>query len=165
MCGVPVHAAEQYLQKLIRLEHRVAVCEQMEDPQEAKRRGGKSVVRRSVIRLVTPGTLTEDTLLESRSSNYIAALAVTRGTQEMALSWAEISSGEFSVLLTDHKRLAAELARLEPARSFSATACGAIKPLRDFGGQRHSLEPAAPPPRFAAPRQISDSGTISVCWL
>jgi DNA mismatch repair protein MutS len=114
MCGVPVHAAEQYLQKLIRLEHRVAVCEQMEDPQEAKRRGGKSVVRRSVIRLVTPGTLTEDTLLESRSSNYVAALAVTRGTQEMALSWAEISSGEFSVLLTDHKRLATELARLEP---------------------------------------------------
>ena len=114
MCGVPVHAAEQYLQKLIRLEHRVAVCEQMEDPQEAKQRGGKSVVRRSVIRLVTPGTLTEDTLLKSRTSNYIAALAVTRGTQEMALAWADISSGEFSVLLTDNKRLAAELARLEP---------------------------------------------------
>lgn len=114
MCGVPVHAAEQYLQKLIRLEHRVAVCEQMEDPQEAKKRGGKSVVRRNVVRLVTPGTLTEDTLLESRTSNYVAALAATRGTQEMALSWADISSGEFSVLLTDHKRLAAELARLEP---------------------------------------------------
>jgi DNA mismatch repair protein MutS len=114
MCGVPVHAADQYLQKLIRLEHRVAVCEQMEDPQEAKRRGGKSVVRRNVVRLVTPGTLTEDTLLESRTSNYVAALAVNKGTQEMALSWADISSGEFSVLLTDHKRLAAELARLEP---------------------------------------------------
>jgi DNA mismatch repair protein MutS len=114
MCGVPVQAAEQYLQKLIRLEHRVAVCEQMEDPQEAKKRGGKSVVRRNVVRLVTPGTLTEDTLLESRTSNYVAALAATRGTQEMALSWADISSGEFSVLLTDPKRLAAELARLEP---------------------------------------------------
>ena len=114
MCGVPVHAADQYLQKLIRLEHRVAVCEQMEDPQEAKKRGSKSVVRRNVVRLVTPGTLTEDTLLESRSSNYIAALAATRGTQEMALSWADISSGEFSVLLTDHKQLSAELARLEP---------------------------------------------------
>ena len=114
MCGVPVHAADQYLQKLIRLEHKVAVCEQMEDPQEAKRRGGKSVVRRNVVRLVTPGTLTEDTLLESRTSNYVAALAATRGTQEMALSWADISSGEFSVLLTDPKRLAADLARLEP---------------------------------------------------
>jgi DNA mismatch repair protein MutS len=114
MCGVPVHAADQYLQKLIRLEHRVAVCEQMEDPREAKKRGSKSVVRRNVARLVTPGTLTEDTLLESRTSNYVAALATTRGTQEMALSWADISSGEFSVLLTDHKRLAADLARLEP---------------------------------------------------
>jgi DNA mismatch repair protein MutS len=114
MCGVPVHAADQYLQKLIRLEHRVAVCEQMEDPQEAKKRGNRSVVRRNVVRLVTPGTLTEDTLLESRANNYIAALAATRGTKEMAISWADISSGEFSVLLTDHKRLATELARLEP---------------------------------------------------
>ncbi|MGB8316118.1 MAG: DNA mismatch repair protein MutS [Aestuariivirga sp.] len=114
MCGVPVHAADQYLQKLIRLEHKVAVCEQMEDPQEAKKRGAKSVVRRNVVRLVTPGTLTEDTLLESRTSNYVAALAVTRGTQEMALAWADISSGEFSVLPTDPKRLAADLARLEP---------------------------------------------------
>jgi len=114
MCGVPVHAADQYLQKLIRLEHRVAVCEQMEDPQEAKKRGSKSVVRRNVIRLVTPGTLTEDTLLESRANNYVAALAATKAIQEMALSWADISAGEFSVLLTDQKRLAADLARLEP---------------------------------------------------
>jgi DNA mismatch repair protein MutS len=114
MCGVPVHAADQYLQKLIRLEHRVAVCEQMEDPAEARKRGGKSVVRRSVIRLVTPGTLTEDTLLESRSNNYVACLAATRGTSEMALSWADISSGEFATVATDAKRLAADLARLEP---------------------------------------------------
>ena len=114
MCGVPIHAADQYLQKLIRLEHRVAVCEQMEDPVEAKKRGAKSVVRRSVVRLVTPGTLTEDTLLESRSNNYVACLATTRGNQEMALAWADISSGEFSTILTDVKRLAADLARLEP---------------------------------------------------
>ena len=114
MCGVPVHAADQYLQKLIRLEHRVAVCEQMEDPADAKKRGGKSVVRRSVVRLVTPGTLTEDTLLESRSNNYVACLAATRGTMELALAWADISSGEFSTVLTDAKRLAADLARLEP---------------------------------------------------
>ena len=114
MCGVPIHAADQYLQKLIRLEHRVAVCEQMEDPAEARKRGAKSVVRRNVVRLVTPGTLTEDTLLEPRSNNYIAALAATRGTQEMALAWADISSGEFSTVLTDSKRLPAELARLEP---------------------------------------------------
>ena len=129
MCGVPVHAADQYLQKLIRLEHRVAVCEQMEDPQEAKKRGSKSVVRRNVIRLVTPGTLTEDTLLESRTSNYIAALAATKGTQEMALSWADISSGEFSVQLTDHKRLAAELARLEPREIIFGDSLGSEEPV------------------------------------
>ena len=114
MCGVPIHAADQYLQKLIRLEHRVAVCEQMEDPAEAKKRGGKAVVRRGVVRLVTPGTLTEDTLLESRTNNYVAALAATKSTQEMALAWADISSGEFATVLTDQKRLAADLARLEP---------------------------------------------------
>ncbi len=114
MCGVPIHAADQYLQKLIRLEHRVAVCEQMEDPAEAKKRGGKAVVRRGVVRLVTPGTLTEDTLLESRTNNYVAALAATKGTQEMALAWADISSGEFATVLTGQKRLAADLARLEP---------------------------------------------------
>ncbi len=74
MCGVPVHAAEAYLEKLIRKGFRVAVCEQVEDPAEAKKRGGKSVVRREVVRLVTPGTLTEDALLDARSSNILAAL-------------------------------------------------------------------------------------------
>ncbi len=122
MCGVPIHAADQYLQKLIRLEHRVAVCEQMEDPAEAKKRGSKSVVRRNVVRLVTPGTLTEDTLLESRANNYVAALAATKGNQEMALAWADISSGEFSVAMTDAKNLASELARLEPREIIVADA-------------------------------------------
>ena len=75
MCGVPIHAADQYLQKLIALGHRVAVCEQIEDPAEARKRGGKSVVRRDVIRLVTPGTLTEDALLVAGRNNYLAAIA------------------------------------------------------------------------------------------
>src|ERR1700737_4780985 len=74
MCGVPVHTAEQYLEKLIRKGFRVAVCEQVEDPAEARKRGAKSVVRREVIRLVTPGTLTEDSLLEARQPNVLAAL-------------------------------------------------------------------------------------------
>ena len=68
MCGVPVHAAESYLEKLIRKGFRVAVCEQMEDPAEAKRRGSKSVVKRAVIRLVTPGTITEESLLDARAA-------------------------------------------------------------------------------------------------
>src|SRR5258708_36516326 len=83
MCGVPVHAAEQYLEKLIRKGFRVAVCEQVEDPAEAKKRGAKSVVRRAVTRLVTPGTLTEDSLIEARSANILAALGRAGG--ELAL--------------------------------------------------------------------------------
>src|SRR5262249_27111511 len=74
MCGVPVERADEYLHRLIALGHRVAVCEQMEDPAEAKKRGGKSVVKRNVVRLVTPGTLTEDTLLDARRNNYLAAI-------------------------------------------------------------------------------------------
>src|SRR5471032_869676 len=95
MCGVPVHAAESYLEKLIRKGHRVAVCEQVEDPAEAKKRGAKSVVRREVVRLVTPGTLTEDALLEARSSNLLAALG--RSGEEFALASADMSTGECSV--------------------------------------------------------------------
>jgi DNA mismatch repair protein MutS len=72
MCGVPVHSADEYLERLIRSGHRVAVCEQMEDPEEARRRGGKSVVKRAVTRLVTPGTLTEERLLDARRHNYLA---------------------------------------------------------------------------------------------
>src|ERR671926_244334 len=75
MCGVPIHRADEYLHRLIALGHRVAVCEQLEDPAEAKKRGAKSEVRRDVIRLVTPGTLTEDTLLEPTSNNYLLAVA------------------------------------------------------------------------------------------
>src|SRR5215468_11148299 len=78
MCGVPVHRADEYLNRLIALGHRVAVCEQLEDPAEARKRGNKSVVRRDVIRLVTPGTLTEDTLLDARRNNYLLAIARAR---------------------------------------------------------------------------------------
>ncbi|NMA97325.1 MAG: DNA mismatch repair protein MutS, partial [Phyllobacteriaceae bacterium] len=91
MCGVPIHAANDYLNKLIRLGHRVAICEQMEDPAEAKKRGSKSVVRRDVVRLVTPGTLTEESLLEARRHNYLAAFAQVR--EEGALAWVDISTG------------------------------------------------------------------------
>src|ERR1700742_2768323 len=95
MCGVPVHAAEAYLEKLIRKGFRVAVCEQIEDPAEAKKRGAKSVVRRDVVRLVTPGTLTEDSLLEARAANMLAALG--RAGSELALAAADMSTGTFSV--------------------------------------------------------------------
>ena len=110
MCGVPVHAAENYLLTLIRKGFRVAVCEQMESPAEAKKRGSKSVVKRGVVRLVTPGTLTEETLLDARRHNYLAALAQVRG--DWALAWADISTGSFQVMPLAQARLGAELARL-----------------------------------------------------
>jgi len=112
MCGVPVHAAEHYLEKLIRKGFRVAVCEQIEDPAEAKKRGGKSVVKREVIRLVTPGTLTEDTLLEARAANILAALG--RAGTELALAAADMSTGAFHVGAVELPELSTELARLEP---------------------------------------------------
>ncbi|GAA5076235.1 DNA mismatch repair protein MutS [Roseibacterium beibuensis] len=113
MCGVPVHSAESYLLTLIRKGFRVAICEQMEDPAEAKKRGGsKAVVRREVVRLVTPGTLTEDSLLDARRHNFLAAYAEVRG--EGALAWADISTGDFRVLPCPPVRLGPELARLAP---------------------------------------------------
>ncbi|MBZ0218536.1 MAG: hypothetical protein K8F25_18410, partial [Fimbriimonadaceae bacterium] len=117
MCGVPVRAADEYLQRLIRLGHRVAVCEQLEDPQEAKKRGAKAVVRRDVVRLVTPGTLTEDTLLDARRNNYLVAVARHRGAAanapEIALAWLDISTGAFKVGSCRLPALASYLARLE----------------------------------------------------
>ncbi|MCL7465500.1 DNA mismatch repair protein MutS [Phaeovulum sp. NW3] len=112
MCGVPVHAAEGYLLTLIRKGFRVAIAEQMEDPAEAKKRGSKSVVARDVVRLVTPGTLTEDSLLEARRHNFLAAFAEVR--DDAALAWVDISTGEFRVMPCPLSRLAPELARLAP---------------------------------------------------
>src|SRR5215471_15816604 len=116
MCGVPVHRADEYLHRLIEQGFRVAVCEQLEDPAEAKKRGAKSVVKRDVIRLVTPGTLTEDTLLDARSNNYLLAIARARGNDasRFALGWIDISTGEFRIAECDRAGLAAEIARLEP---------------------------------------------------
>jgi len=119
LCGVPVHRAEEYLHKLIALGHRVAVCEQMEDPAEAKKRGSKAVVRRDVVRLVTPGTLTEDTLLDARRNNYLLAVARERPSAggadgRFALAWIDISTGEFRVTECERAALAAEIARIDP---------------------------------------------------
>ncbi|MBT5294377.1 MAG: DNA mismatch repair protein MutS [Octadecabacter sp.] len=112
MCGVPHHAAEGYFLTLIRKGHRVAVCEQLESPAEAKKRGYKSVVKRGVTRVVTPGTLTEDALLDARRHNFLAAYANVRG--DGALAWVDISTGAFSVLRCDAAGLGPELARLGP---------------------------------------------------
>jgi DNA mismatch repair protein MutS len=113
MCGVPVHAADGYLAKLIRQGFKVAVCEQLEDPLEAKKRGSKSVVRRDVVRIVTPGTITEESLLDARSHNYLAALAEAGG--DLGLAWVDISTGDFAIQPIGPADLAAALARLAPS--------------------------------------------------
>jgi DNA mismatch repair protein MutS len=112
MCGVPVHAAEAYLSRLIRQGFKVAICEQLEDPAEAKKRGGKAVVRRDVVRLVTPGTLTEDELLDARRHNYLAALAEAGGG--LGLAWVDVSTGDFLAEPVEAGGLGAALARIAP---------------------------------------------------
>jgi len=112
MCGVPVHAADGYLLTLIRAGFRVAIAEQLEDPADARKRGHKAVVRRDVVRLVTPGTLTEEALLEPRRHSYLCAFAEVR--DEAALAWADISTGEVRVSVCPVERLGPELARLRP---------------------------------------------------
>ena len=116
MCGVPVHAADGYLQQLIALGFRVAVCEQLEDPAEAKKRGAKSVVKRDVVRLITPGTLTEDNLLEAGANNFLASLARIQGASagDFALAWVDLSTGEFRLAATSLKSLEADIARIDP---------------------------------------------------
>ncbi len=112
MCGVPVRSYEMYLSRLVRAGFRVAICEQTEDPAEARKRGSKSVVARDVIRLVTAGTLTEDNLLDARAHNYLAAVAQAR--DELGLAWVDVSTGEVTLQALDMGRLGAALARLSP---------------------------------------------------
>ncbi len=116
MCGVPVHAADDYLQRLIKKGFRVAVCEQVEAPADAKKRGAKSVVQRDIVRHVTPGTLTEDSLLDGRSHNYLASVArIKSQAKPFAIAWVDISTGELAVAESDAATLGADLSRLDPS--------------------------------------------------
>src|ERR1700747_713335 len=117
MCGVPVERSEDYLHRLISAGHRVAVCEQTENPAEAKARGNKSVVRRGVVRLGTRGARTEATLLDARTNNYLRASARARasaGGDRIGLAWIDISTSEFMVTECAIAELAATLARINP---------------------------------------------------
>ncbi|PIW27230.1 MAG: DNA mismatch repair protein MutS [Rhodospirillales bacterium CG15_BIG_FIL_POST_REV_8_21_14_020_66_15] len=111
MCGVPVHSHESYLTRLIRAGHKVAICEQTEDPAEARKRGAKSVVRRAVTRIVTPGTITEDTLLDARSHNYLCAVAAAQA--DLGLAWIDMSTGDFLTQPIPAAGLGAALARID----------------------------------------------------
>lgn len=146
MCGVPVHAADDYLQKLIGQGFRVAVCEQIEDPAEARKRGGKSVVRRDVVRLVTPGTITEDKLLAPSESSFLMALGRVKGGAEhsFALAWIEISTGVFRVAETTADRLLADVFRVDPRELIVAEPVfydPELKPVFDVLGRVASPQP------------------------
>ena len=156
MCGVPVIRADEYLHRLIALGHRVAVCEQLEDPAEARKRGSKSVVRRDVIRLVTPGTLTEDTLLDAKRNNYLLAIARARLSSagedaRFALAWIDISTGEFHITECDRLSLPAEIARLEPSEIIVSDALYADAELAPYWRELPAVTPLT--------RDVFDSAT------
>ena len=148
MCGVPVHSHESYLSRLIRRGFKVAVCEQLEDPAEARKRGAKSVVKRDVVRLITPGTLTEDALLDSRSHNYLAALAQVKSdiANEFGLAWLDVSTGDFHVQPLTKSGLGAALARLNPGEILLSEKILQDPALFDvLAGWKNILSPLASP--------------------
>ena len=133
MCGVPVHAADAYLARLIRGGHRVAIAEQIESPAEARKaRGAKALVDRAIVRLVTPGTLTEDVLLDCATANWLAAVA--RIGDEWAVAAADISTGRFELIACGPGELAAELARIGPAETIADERVPGISTARGKGG-------------------------------
>src|SRR6476661_2188107 len=133
MCGVPVHAAESYLARLIKAGNRVAIAEQTESPAEARKaRGSKALVDRAIVRLVTPGTLTEETLLQSASANWLAA--VGRAGDEWAIAAADISTGRFELVSCGPGDLASELARLSPAETITDAPVPGIRASGGKGG-------------------------------
>jgi DNA mismatch repair protein MutS len=161
MCGVPVHSAESYLERLIRSGAKVAICEQIEDPAEAKKRGSKSVVRRAVTRLVTAGTLTEDSLLDARAHSWLAALAMPRSGADFALAVADLSTGDLFVEPVDPNRLGAALARLAPREILIADRPGddaaVLAALTDLGPG--IVITRLPPQRFdanSAEKRVAD---------
>ncbi|MEO5641493.1 MAG: DNA mismatch repair protein MutS [Sphingomicrobium sp.] len=141
MCGVPVHSADAYLARLIKGGHRVAIAEQIESPAEARRaRGAKALVDRAIVRLVTPGTLTEDILLDSAAANWLAAVArvgdpgSSSGAGEWGIAAADISTGRFELVACGPGELAAELARLAPAETISDEPIPGVTAARGKGG-------------------------------
>ena len=154
MAGVPVHAMEGYLARLIRMGHKVAICEQLEDPAEAKKRGGKAVVHRGVVRVVTPGTLTEDSLLDARGANRLAAVAVRKGRAAVAV--VELSSGAVDSVACAIEDLGAALAAFRPSEVLVTDRMYSDETTRDAlngsGGVVQALASAIAEPQAARTR-------------
>ena len=158
MCGVPIHRADEYLQRLIRKGFRVAVCEQLEDPAEARKRGPKAIVKRDVVRLVTPGTITEEALLDAKAANFLTAVFSASaghgaGTDSglaadarVALASVDISTGAFEVCDVSAGDFAGELVRLSPGEVIAADHLLMMPTIRrgiDFSGAAATPVPAA----------------------
>src|SRR6476469_7087946 len=155
MCGVPAHSAESYLARLIKGGHRVAIAEQTESPAEARKaRGSKALVDRAIIRLVTPGTLTEDTLLESASANWLAAIG--RAGDDWAIAGADISTGRFELVSCGPGELAGELARLSPAETIADASVPGVRTSPGKGGFDRIAGERARKSRF---------GIATLAWL
>jgi DNA mismatch repair protein MutS len=156
MCGVPYHAAETYLVRLIRRGFRVAVAEQMDPPAPARKAGGKSArapIHRAVVRLVTPGTLTEDSLLEPGRPNYLLALAEAGAT--LGAAWLDISTGAFETAELPRAELPALLARIDPAEILAPTGLD----LGEYQSRRAPGLIASPP--LAARRHVAEAFGIA----
>lgn len=147
MCGVPAHSHVIYLERLIKKGFKVAICEQMEDPAEAKRkRGYKAVVKRDVVRIITPGTLTEDTLLDARTNNYLVSVAMAKG--QFGVAWTDVSTGEFHTQACEENELSAVLARLEPGEILISETVVARDALNDLVTDWRDVMTVEPPSRF-----------------
>ena len=156
MCGVPMRAADTYIARLIRKGFKVALCDQMEDPAEAKKRGAKTV-RREVVRVITPGTLTEDALLDGRANNHLCAVGATGGA--LAVAWADLSTGAFAVQPSAPDRLASDLARIDPVEIVLPERLAQDPALFELWGDRRDRLTILPDSRFdsrAAERRLKD---------
>ena len=164
LAGVPAHAVDAYVAKLIRLGFRVAVCEQLEDPAEAKKRGSKSVVKRGIVRVITPGTLTEDSLLEDRGANRLVAVASRGGV--MALAAVELSTGDVECLEIDPGALSANLSALRPSESLVAERVlqdeEMYAVLRQSGGALQPQPPALSDPEAGHARLLKLYGVSTL---
>ncbi len=159
MCGIPFHSSEGYIARLIRSGYKVAICEQIETPEEAKKRGGaKALVRREIVRLVTPGTVMEDSLLDARSHNYLAALTKVSG--QMGFAWLDMSTGAFSVQSIEEKSLSAAIERIEPSEIVAPESLSALL-SSSLSGPRLTIQPESLFDSENARRRLEDAFSVA----
>ena len=128
MCGMPHHALEPYLHKLVEEGLKVAICEQMESPEEAKKRGYKSIVRREIVRIITPGTITEESILETKNPNYLISIRILQNT--VSIAYVDVSTSEFNIISIGLENLAGEIARLNPKEILLSEKDALYEPLK-----------------------------------